>query len=295
MKRFLFAFFFLFPVTALAQTPITTCGLTPVSADQVCVLLVNNLGFTQIFAVTLTNALEGTAAASAVEAAIIKAISNQQTADEQKESADVLNLTNMIKAIPSGPPGPQGPAGPIGAQGGTGAQGAQGPQGIAGPQGPQGTVGPVGPQGVPGPAGPQGLPGAPSPATLWVGVDQVTSFKHTDTVDPTFGVGIPGITDKAFIYVRATDYLDFVLNVPAGSNAIALALSSNAAAPGTFHFELPAGTKIGATTAAANTANWNDYVTTIIPVGPLPVGTVTVRWVCETPGLNVAGVKPAKQ
>jgi hypothetical protein len=228
-------------------------------------------------------------------------------------------LATKIAAIPAGPQGPAGPAGPAGPQGIAGVAGAVGPagavgspgpiglqglQGVPGPTGaagipgpiglpgPQGIQGGIGPQGVPGPQGP---PGAPSISSLWVGVDQVTSFRHTDTIDPTFGVGVPGITDKTFIYIRITDYLDFVLNVPAGSNALAVAFSSNTAIPGTFHFEMPAGTKLGVTTSFVNTSSWSSYVTLIVPVGALPAGTVTVRLVCDTPGFNIAAVKPAKQ
>lgn len=199
-----------------------------------------------------------------------------------------------IAAIPPGTAGPQGPPGPAGAQGGTGAQGAQGPQGIVGPMGPQGL------QGIPGPVGPAGPPGTGTGVfvPLWVGVEQVTSFKHSST-NPAFGLeGLPGISDKTFIYISAGDYLDFPINVPAGTNAISIALSAGSA-PGTFHFEYPAGTKVGATRLAPATQNWDSYMSVIVPTGPLPlgsaVGPIVVRWVCETAGMNVAGVKPVKQ
>lgn len=199
-----------------------------------------------------------------------------------------------IAAIPPGsvgPAGPQGSPGPIGAQGGTGAQGAQGPQGIVGPMGPQGL------QGSPGPVGPAGPPGTGtgSSISLWVGVEQVVSFKHSSAGNPAFGVeGLPGVSDKTFIYVSAGDYLDFPMNVPAGTNALSIALSSGGT-PGTFHFEFPAGTKVGATRTAPNTQNWDSYLSVIVPVGVLPSGPISVRWVAETAGMNVAGVKPTKQ
>lgn len=205
-----------------------------------------------------------------------------------------------IAAIPVGPPGLQGPPGPAGAQGGIGAQGAQGPQGIAGPIGPQGVqgnTGQIGPQGLP---GPPGLPGTGTAvASLWVGVEQVAGYKHSNALNPAFGIeGLPGISDKTFIYISAGDYLDFPMNVPAGTNAISIALSSGGA-PGTFHFEYPAGTKIGVTRTAPATQNWDSYMSIIVPVGPLPLGSaagsIVVRWVAETAGMNVAGVKPVKQ
>jgi hypothetical protein len=221
-------------------------------------------------------------------AAYMKTVSAQFAADEAKEAGDVLNLQNAIKAIPIGPPGPQG------IQGIPGNPGIQGVPGVGQP-GPQGIPGAQGIQGIPGVPGPAGPPGTGTASSLWVGVDQVTSFRHTDTTDPTYGVGVPGITDKTFIYIRVTDYLDFVLNVSAGSNALAVAFSSNTTVPGTFHFEMPAGTKLGATISAVNTANWSSYVTLVVPVGALPAGTVTVRLVCDTPGFNIAAVKPVKQ
>lgn len=146
------------------------------------------------------------------------------------------------------------------------------------------------PQGPPGTAG-TGTGGAP----LWVGVEQVVSFKHSSAGNPAFGVeGLPGVSDKTFIYVSAGDYLDFPMNAPAGTNALSIALSSGGT-PGTFHFEFPAGTKVGATRTAPNTQNWDSYLSVIVPVGVLPSGPISVRWVAETAGMNVAGVKPTKQ
>jgi hypothetical protein len=106
---------------------------------------------------------------------------------------------------------------------------------------------------------------------------------------------VPGISDKTFIYVRSGDFLDFPLNVPAGTNALAVALSANGSSGGSFHFEFPIGVKIGATTSGPVTGGWFVYSAQVVPVGPLPVGNIIIRWVCETGGMNVAGVKPTKQ
>jgi hypothetical protein len=106
---------------------------------------------------------------------------------------------------------------------------------------------------------------------------------------------VPSVSDKTFIYVRAGDFLDFPLNVPVGTNALAVALSANGSSGGSFHFEFPVGVKIGATASVPVTGGWFVYATQVVPVGAIPSGNVIVRWVCETPGMNVAGVKPLKQ
>lgn len=257
-KLFAIAFLAFVAITVRAQVSTT---------DPLAQALIN-AGIDPSIAPSMALAIEGTAANAKLGGAALVAVENQQTLDEQKEAADILSVKNAISAIPQGPPGPAG------------IQGIQGVPGVPGAQGIQGNPGPPGT--------------GTSVASLWVGVDQVTSLKHSDTVDPSFAQGLPGVSDKTFIYIKPGDFLDFPLNVPAGTNAIAIALSSNTT-PGTFHFEFPAGTKIGATTTAVNTANWFSYTTIVVPVGPLPSGSVVVRWVAETSGMNVAGVKPVKQ
>jgi len=176
---------------------------------------------------------------------------------------------------------------------GTGPAGPQGPQGVAGKDGAPGANGATG---LAGATGPQGIPGPPGVgSSLWTGVDQVTSFKHQRTDCGPYSAGFPGVSQQSYICIAVGDYLDFPLTVPAGSNAISLALASSSSTPGTFHLESPVGTKIGVTTSAVNTNNWYTFATITVPVSALPSGNIVVRWVCDSMGMNVAGMKPAKQ
>src|SRR5437899_4316927 len=84
---------------ARAQTT-TTC-------DAVCTALIG-VSYTPAVAQTLANALEAGAAASSVQAAVLAAIQNQQTVDEQKELADVASLTSQLTALGTPQSGLQG-------------------------------------------------------------------------------------------------------------------------------------------------------------------------------------------
>src|SRR5207247_9974562 len=80
-----------------AQT-VTTCDAFYTALTTV--------GYTPAVAQTLANALEAGAAASSVQAAILSAIQNQQTVDEQKELADVAALQAQVAAIGTPQAGP---------------------------------------------------------------------------------------------------------------------------------------------------------------------------------------------
>lgn len=183
---------------------------------------------------------------------------DQILADEKVELGETQNLKNRVDALEAKAPVP-GPVGP---------QGIQGIQGI---------------QGVP---GPQGQAGGGSP---WVGVDAATVCKWAGSTNG-FDPGLPGVSDKALGFISAGDCLQFPM--PAGTNALAVAVSSPLGA-GTFHFESPLGTRISATITAKSTTSWRIYQTQIVPLTAVPVG--SVWWICDAPGLNIAGVKPAKQ
>jgi hypothetical protein len=92
-----------FTWNAVPQTPapITTCGLPgpDPTADQICVLLVNNWGYTQSAATAAVSGLQGLGAVSTLQAALIKAIQNQQTLDEQKEAADAQKEQADVNAL----------------------------------------------------------------------------------------------------------------------------------------------------------------------------------------------------
>jgi hypothetical protein len=186
---------------------------------------------------------------------------DQIVADEAIEVGETLNLKNRVSALEAKAPIP-GPVGP---------QGIQGLQGI---------------QGVPGPQGQAGSGGS-----LWVGVDAATVCKWARSANG-FTPGVPGISDKAFGFISAGDCLQFPISMPAGTNALAVAVSSpNTTA--TYHFESPLGTRISATVTATTTGNWAIYQTQIVPLTAIPSG--SVWWICDTLGLNIAGVKPSKQ
>jgi hypothetical protein len=88
---------------AVPQTPapITTCGLPgpDPTADQICVLLVNNWGYSIPAASAAVSGLQGLGAVSAMQAALIKAIQNQQAIDEQKEAADAQKEQADVNAL----------------------------------------------------------------------------------------------------------------------------------------------------------------------------------------------------
>lgn len=280
MKRLVMLLLFAAPLAA--QTPVITCGRTPATVDQVCVAIANALGYDPEFAGTITDFLEGGAVASKIQAALLTAIRNQET-------ADVKALNARIDALPApipGPPGTQGAQGAQGIPGATGAQGSQGPPGQQGPMGPSGAVGPAGPVGAQGPVGPQGASGGGS---QWIGVDAAIVCKWVNS-GTGFDPGLPGVTDKALGHISAGDCLQFP--VPAGTNALAVAVSSPYATA-QYHFESPLGTRISANVTALNTTNWWLYLTQIVPLTATPVG--NVWWICDVPRLNIAGIKPVKQ
>ena len=299
MKRLLLAFALLAsPLAAqtiVPQPPITTCGLTPASVDQVCVGLVNTLGFTQPVAVTLTNTLQGTAAASAVEAAIITTISNN-------EQADIKNLQGQISAIaagtgpqgPVGPAGPQGAAGPAGPQGATGLTGPAGPAGAIGPAGPQGATGAAGPQGpvgpagaigaqgvagAVGPAGPQGPAGAQGPpgnatprsSSSGYTIHAQASYPIGSSVAPNI-VTSSGADNGLKLVLGAAGFYDYQVNVPqAGNYVLSVRVSSSApsATPLLLHFEIPAGTPVGGSLSfSGNSGTWVVLTTPAVALQP---------------------------
>lgn len=213
---------------------------------------------------------------------------------EQNDAAAIVILKTRLDALATPIPGPAGPQGPQGAQGipgAVGSQGSQGPPGQQGPMGPAGGNGPAGPAGAQGPIGPQGPIGAPGTngGSLWVGVDAAIVCKWTRSASG-YDPGLPGVTDKAMGHINAGDCLQFPISMPAGTNALAVAVSSPYAS--TFHFESPLGTRISATVTATITTSWAIYQTQIVPLTAVPSG--SVWWICDTPGLNIAGVKPAK-
>lgn len=124
----------------------------------------------------------------------------------------------------------------------------------------------------------------------WIGVDSASICKWTQS-SAGFDPGLPGVTDKALGHVSAGDCLQF-LSVPEGTHALAVAVSSPYGA-GAFHFESPLGTRISATTTVINTTNWWLYLTQIVPLTAAPAGN-SVWWICDTPRLNIAGIKPAR-
>jgi Carbohydrate binding module (family 6)/Collagen triple helix repeat (20 copies) len=309
MRRTLIcAALFLCGTSLLAQTaPITTCGLSTTalpgqtsSPDQVCIALVNALGFTQPAAVMFTNVLQGAAAVSVVQAAAISAIQNQQTADEQKEAGDVLNLTNQesaditavkasIAAIPQGPAGPAGPAGPQGAMGPSGPQGSQGAQGNAGPQG---VAGPSGPQGPAGPVGPQGPPGTggtsnPRPAATGYAISIEAARALGCNAVQLFQKSSSTNYFQAWFFNSSGVYCDFGIDVPAAGNytlSARLAVTSGSV-PLALHLESPTGTNVA---ALSFTPTGSAYSLSASPTAiPLQPGYQVVRVVIDSGAIGV--------
>lgn len=181
------------PVAAQTPAPITTCSLVPANVDAICVLLVNNLGYAQPVAVTLTNTLQGVAVASTVQAAIFAAIRNQEDADVKALQAQLDALKAQIAKIPAGPPGATGAAG---ATGPMGQPGPTGPPGAIGPAGAQGVTGPTGPPGPQGPTGPQGPAGSGTPTpTNTYAISVSTSAVRAGAVN------LSGLTVKGTVYI----------------------------------------------------------------------------------------------
>ena len=79
-----------------APPPITTCNLADPTADAICVLAVNQWGYTQSAAQLYATAGQGVGVAASIQAAIINALRNQQNQDEQKEAADKAELQTSI-------------------------------------------------------------------------------------------------------------------------------------------------------------------------------------------------------
>lgn len=90
-------------------------------------------------------------------------------------------------------------------------------------------------------------------------------------------------------YIAAGQTFDCQMSVPsAGSYALNLRAASGSSSGGAVHFEYPAGTRVGNEVSVPFTgSNWDTYQTLSAGTITLPQGTVTVRLVVDTAGLNL--------
>lgn len=150
----------------------------------------------------------------------------------------------------------------------------------AGPQGPAGQMGAPGPQGSPGQQGPS------------LNTPQIDTSALTASNPPASLVRTLCYPSNAYVGSVPTtgQSLDFLVNVATAGN---YAIQACVASPGgakTYHFEFPAGTKVGPTVTVVNTGSYQlfAYQATGVTLA-LPAGQSTIRVVLENGGMNLAG------
>jgi Collagen triple helix repeat (20 copies)/IPT/TIG domain len=273
------------PVTVVGPEPmlVTVGGVQSnkvsfIVTDQLSQTFVND-GADPGVAVGAAEAIEGVLANASGQVAVLAAIQNQQSVDEQKELSDVTALNAKIAAIPQGvvgPPGPpgtpglQGPAGPAGPTGATGPQGIAGPPGPQGPQGTIGATGPVGPQGPVGPAGSAGtlgIHGAASGYVLHIAIPwPVGATVHPVIIQSSGSSTAAKISPLGPVGAR----YDFMVFVPQGGNYrlnTRMGALSTGTGTATIHFEEPGNNLSGPITIGATTTAW----VTLNAANPFPL------------------------
>lgn len=189
------------------------------------------------------------------ETAYKSTVSAQFTADEAKEAADIAALKSSI--VP-------GPAGKDGTPGAPGPQGIQGIQGIPGPAG----------------SGPS-MFGSASILAITPAFGTAPKLDYASCIPPGRVVGWTpqGMTMDVDVVVPA-----------AGNYTLTSCLSSQG--QGVYHYESPAGTKIGSSLTALATDSWHSYALQDASAAvALNAGHNTVRFVLETGSLNWGGVQ----
>lgn len=138
------------------------------------------------------------------------------------------------------------------------------------------------------PAGPQGIQGPPGPSLNTPQVDSSAIAASTPVVTLVRTLCYPS---NAYIgNIPATgEIVDFTVSVKvAGNHTVSSCVASMGGAK-TYHFEFPAGTKVGSSITVLNTGSYQAFAYQAGPVLSLPAGQSTVRVVFENGGMNFAG------
>lgn len=285
MKQLILAALLLCATSLAAQTPYVSTCLTQQQQQDVAgagALLTPKLG------IDLTDPLMRLADQDCSLTSLTTGLlSNVQTLNQNV--ATLQTAVANIGAGIAGPPGPQGAQGPAGPQGATGNAGPQGPAGIQGIVGPPGAIGPQGPAGNTGPPGPQGPPGTASGGSIGPPAGTSSIVASNPAVQLQAAPCYP--TQGIIGFITAGQTVDFSVTVPAAGGYTLSGCVASPNSPGKWHFEFPAGTKIGATLTVPNTGSFTQFVYQAASTAvTLPAGTSTVRVVFEAAGMNFAGI-----
>jgi DUF5010 C-terminal domain len=150
--------------------------------------------------------------------------------------------------------------------------------------GPQGPVGPTGPMGA---TGPQGTPGAPGQSPNAPMVDTGAIVASTPPVSLVRSLCYPSQPFAGNIPTTG-ESIDFAFTVPAAGTYALQACVASLGGAHTYHVEFPVGTKLPSVTVV-NTSSYQVFAYQSAGAVQLPAGPVTLRFVLENGGMNLAG------
>jgi len=148
-------------------------------------------------------------------------------------------------------------------------------------------VGPAGPAGPMGATGPQGIPGAPGQTPNAPMVDTSAIVASVPQASLVRSLCFPS---QPFVGNVPTsgESIDFTFSTPFAGMYVLQACVASLGGAHTYHVEFPIGTKQPSVTVV-NTSSYQVFAYQSVGAVQLPAGTVTVRFVLENGGMNLAG------